>query len=42
MKKNNFLVVALIVAFSTIATTGYSQIKFGLREIGRASCRERV
>lgn len=35
MKKNNFLVVALIVAFSTIATTGYSQIRLGLRgEVG--------
>ena len=31
MKKNNFLVVAFIVAFSTIATTGFSQIRFGLR-----------
>lgn len=35
MKKNNFLVVALIVAFSTIATTGFSQIRFGLKgEVG--------
>lgn len=35
MKKNNFLVVAFIVAFSTIATTGFSQIRFGLRgEVG--------
>lgn len=35
MKKNRFLVIALIVAFSTIATTGYSQLKFGLRgEVG--------
>ena len=35
MKKNNFLVVVLIVAFSTISTTGFSQIKFGLRgEVG--------
>lgn len=35
MKKKNFLVLALIVAFSTIATTGYSQIRLGLRgEVG--------
>ncbi|NLZ95862.1 MAG: PorT family protein [Bacteroidales bacterium] len=35
MKKNRLLAVALIVAFSTIATTGYSQLKFGLRgEVG--------
>lgn len=35
MKKNNFLVVAFIVAFSTIATTGFSQIRFGLKgEVG--------
>lgn len=35
MKKNRLLVVALIVAFSTIATTGYSQLRFGLRgEVG--------
>ena len=35
MKKNRLLVTALIVAFSTIATSGYSQLKFGLRgEVG--------
>lgn len=35
MKKKNLLVLVLIVAFSTIATTGYSQIRFGLRgEVG--------
>ena len=35
MKKNRLLVIALIVAFSTIATTGYSQVRFGLRgEVG--------
>lgn len=35
MKKNRLLIVALIVAFSTIATTGYGQIRFGLRgEVG--------
>lgn len=35
MKKKNFLVLALIVAFSTIATTGYSQVRFGLKgEVG--------
>lgn len=35
MKKNKLLVLVLIVAFSTIATTGYSQIRFGLRgEVG--------
>ena len=35
MKKKNFLVLVLIVAFSTIATTGYSQIRFGLKgEVG--------
>lgn len=35
MKKNRLLVIALIVAFSTIATTGYSQLRFGLRgEVG--------
>lgn len=35
MKKNKLLVVALIVAFSTITTTGYAQIRLGLRgEVG--------
>lgn len=35
MKKNKLLVVALIVAFCTISTTGYSQIRLGLRgEVG--------
>ena len=35
MKKNKLLVVALIVAFSTIATSGYAQVRFGLRgEVG--------
>ena len=35
MKKNRFLIVALIVAFSPIATTGYGQIRLGLRgEVG--------
>ena len=35
MKKNRLLVVALIVAFSTISTTGYAQIRLGLRgEVG--------
>lgn len=35
MKKNNLFIIALIVAFSTIATTGYSQVRFGLRgEVG--------
>ena len=35
MKKNRFLVVALIVAFSTITTTGYAQLRLGLRgEVG--------
>ena len=35
MKKNRLLVIALIVAFSTIATTGYSKVRFGLRgEVG--------
>ena len=35
MKKNRFLVVALIVAFSTISTSGYAQIRLGLRgEVG--------
>ncbi len=35
MKKNRLLVIALIVAFSTITTTGYSQLRFGLRgEVG--------
>lgn len=35
MKKNRLLIVALIVAFSTIATTGYGQIRLGLRgEVG--------
>lgn len=35
MKKNRLLVIALIIAFSTIATTGYSQVRFGLRgEVG--------
>ena len=35
MKKMNFIVLALILAFSTIATTGYSQIRLGLRgEVG--------
>ncbi len=35
MKKNNLLVIALIVAFSTITTTGYAQIRLGLRgEVG--------
>ncbi len=31
MKKNKLLVVALIIAFSTIASTGYSQVRFGLK-----------
>ena len=31
MKKNKLFLIALIVAFSTIATTGYSQVRFGLR-----------
>ena len=35
MKKTKLLVIALIVAFSTITTTGYSQLRFGLRgEVG--------
>lgn len=35
MKKKRFLIIALIVALSTIATTGYSQIRFGLKgEVG--------
>ena len=35
MRKNRLLVIALIVALSTIATTGYSQLRFGLRgEVG--------
>lgn len=35
MKKNRLLIVALIVAFSTISTTGYAQIRLGLRgEVG--------
>ena len=35
MKKNRLLIVALIVAFSTISTTGYGQIRLGLRgEVG--------
>lgn len=35
MKRNRLLLIALIVAFSTIATTGYSQLRFGLRgEVG--------
>ena len=35
MKKNKLLVIALIVAFSTITTTGYAQLRFGLRgEVG--------
>lgn len=35
MKKNKLLIIALIAAFSTIATTGYSQLRFGLRgEVG--------
>ncbi len=35
MKKNRFLVLAIIVAFSTITTTSYSQIRLGLRgEVG--------
>ena len=35
MKKNRLLVVALIVAFSSIASTGYGQIRLGLRgEVG--------
>lgn len=35
MKKNRLLLVALIVAFSTLSTTGYSQIRLGLRgEVG--------
>ena len=35
MKKNRFLVLAIIVAFSTITTTSYAQIRLGLRaEVG--------
>lgn len=35
MKKNRLLIVALIVALSTIATTSYGQIRLGLRgEVG--------
>ena len=35
MKKNKLLVIALIVAFSTMSATGYSQLRFGLRgEVG--------
>ena len=35
MKKNRFLVLAIIVAFITITTTSYSQIRLGLRgEVG--------
>lgn len=35
MKKNKLLVVALIVAFCTISTTGFAQIRLGLRgEVG--------
>lgn len=35
MKKNRLLVLAFIVAFSTITTTGYAQIRLGLRgEVG--------
>lgn len=35
MKNNRLLVVALIVALSTIATSSYAQIRFGLRgEVG--------
>ena len=35
MKKNRLLLVAIIVAFSTITTAGYSQIRLGLRgEVG--------
>ena len=35
MKKNRLLVVALIIAFSTIGTTGYAQLRIGLRgEVG--------
>lgn len=35
MKKNRFLMLAIIVAFSTITTTSYSQIRLGLRgEVG--------
>ena len=35
MKKNRLLALALIVAFSTIATTGYAQLRYGLRgEVG--------
>ncbi|MDD2476881.1 MAG: porin family protein [Dysgonamonadaceae bacterium] len=35
MKKSRLLVVAIIVAFSTITTAGYSQIRLGLRgEVG--------
>lgn len=35
MKKNRLLVITIIVAFSTIATKGYSQVRFGLRgEVG--------
>ena len=35
MKKNRLLVVALIVAFSTVTTSGYAQLRFGLRgEVG--------
>ena len=35
MKKNRLLLVALIVAFSTISTAGYAQVRLGLRgEVG--------
>ena len=35
MKRNRLLVVALILAFSTIGTTGYAQLRLGLRgEVG--------
>lgn len=35
MKKNRFLVITLIVALSTMASTGYAQLRFGLRgEVG--------
>ena len=35
MKKNRFLAITLIIALSTIASTGYAQLRFGLRgEVG--------
>ena len=35
MKKNRFLFLAIILAFSTITTTSYGQIRLGIRgEVG--------